>query len=499
MTLRLGSLGRHFGIACWQAPPSSPRRVGRLYWNKESARFSSTSSKTATPTAHQAAARVLQSVPLPILLRSLLVLSVAALPQSLLSVIIRTTKKYSQKLSSSSLLRWAVEKTFYNTFCIGDEKPSIRSNIKELRSMGLSGVILAFARETKFGGQTSGGKLTKDEQQLREWVAMNLETLESLTSDDFLALRCTGAGAASVSAFDEFVQSDPGSKEYEAALEQLGVYEDALAEICAIAQDKNVKVLIDAESSRHQAAIDHVALRIMSKFNRNGKALVYNTFQMYLQRSTAKMIQQIQVSRDQGFTIGIKMVRGAFLHGEPDMSIIHTSKQDTDDSYDDGVRFLFGGDLEGKGQYKDTIASGAKSLSEKGAKAWNAEIMLATHNLASVQKALSVWRNGGACKNVPNTSGGTVQSLAFAQLMGMADEVSLRLVSDIKGHNSKEGKNLDLPSIGVYKYTIWGSFEECLLYLLRRAEENQDAVARTRGTAWEVLREIGRRVVPFSR
>ena len=124
-------------------------------------------------------------------------------------------------------------------------------------------------------------------------------------------------------------------------------------------------------------------------------------------------------------------------------------------------------------------------------------IMLATHNLASVQRALSLWSNGGASANIPNASGGTVQSLAFAQLMGMADEVSLRLVSDIEKHGLEERENLALPSIDVYKYTIWGSFEECLLYLLRRVEENQDAVMRTRGTAWEVLREVGRRFVPF--
>lgn len=43
----------------------------------------------------------------------------------------------------------------------------------------------------------------------------------------------------------------------------------------------------------------------------------------------------------------------------------------------------------------------------------------------------------------------------------------------------------------MFKYVVWGSTEECVLYLLRRAEENRDAVERsslTRQALWEELR-----------
>ena len=201
------------------------------------------------------------------------------------------------------------------------------------------------------------------------------------------------------------------------------------------------------------------------------------------------MIRHIQISKDQGFTIGIKMVRGAYIHTEPNPTMIHTSKENTDNCYDDAVKYLFGQKISGH----------EPQISQEG-KPWNAEVMLATHNLASVQKALSLWRNSDGLKDSPHQNGGMVQSLSFAQLMGMADEVSLELVSKIKEHNLQQAQEkAALPEIGVYKYTIWGSFEECLLYMLRRAEENQDAVARTRSTAWEVGKEIGRRFVPLSR
>lgn len=211
------------------------------------------------------------------------------------------------------------------------------------------------------------------------------------------------------------------------------------------------------------------------------------------------MIKHLKISRDQDFTIGLKLVRGAYLHVEPNASTLHSSKEHTDECYDNGVKFLLGGTLE-KGSYDTEVASHLKS----GSRPWNAEVMLATHNQASVDKALSLWKHGGiSLRKVANDNAGMVQSLSFAQLMGMADEVSLGLVSErtdiTRSHESSDATvpTQSMPPIGIYKYTIWGSFEECLLYMLRRAEENQDAVARTRGTAIEVAREVARRVFPF--
>lgn len=197
------------------------------------------------------------------------------------------------------------------------------------------------------------------------------------------------------------------------------------------------------------------------------------------------MIKHIQISRDQGFTIGIKLVRGAYLHVESDPSALHTSKQNTDDCYDNSVKFLLGGDI------------GIADMDTASTRPWNADIVLATHNDVSVKKALDLWKAGGTLRKTPNANGGTVQSLSFAQLMGMADEVSLGLVTQRQELTAELVDKASLPEVGVYKYTIWGSFEECLLYMLRRAEENRDAVARTRGTALEVLREVWKRAFPF--
>lgn len=166
--------------------------------------------------------------------------------------------------------------------------------------------------------------------------------------------------------------------------------------------------------------------------------------------------------------MGIKLVRGAYIYVEPDRAgIIQDTKPDTDAAYDEAV---------------DMLLRGTHRTSSNP---WTAEVMLATHNTQSVNTAMSLFRSRPASTQQP------VQKLVFAQLMGMADEISMKLASDIKALSAESNKGSD---VSVYKYSVWGSLEDCLLYMLRRAEENQDAAARSRVTASLMLREIGNRV-----
>jgi hypothetical protein len=80
--------------------------------------------------------------------------------------------------------------------------------------------------------------------------------------------------------------------------------------------------------------------------------------------------------------------------------------------------------------------------------------------------------------------------MVFAQLMDIADEISKKLATEIEKAETAGETELGL---GVYKYTVWSSFEDCLLYMLRRAEENQDSVARSRITALVMAKKIGSR------
>lgn len=197
----------------------------------------------------------------------------------------------------------------------------------------------------------------------------------------------------------------------------------------------------------------------------------------------------LQIASAKDYVAGIKLVRGAYLYVEPNRnSIIHENKTSTDNAYDEAV---------------DMLLRNTHIANKPNSKPWTAEIMLATHNAESVDKALSLYR----AQSNQLGENQQVRELVFAQLMGMADEISMKLANEIDqvqvagssvpndSHNAEEKRShQNRKGVSVYKYTVWGTFEDCLLYMLRRAEENQDAVARSRVTAGLMLREIGHRL-----
>jgi hypothetical protein len=105
-------------------------------------------------------------------------------------------------------------------------------------------------------------------------------------------------------------------------------------------------------------------------------------------------------------------------------------------------------------------------------------MVLATHNADSVRQARAI-ADAGLAKSY----------ISCAQLQGMADEVSCEIV-DSKSPGASVGASVQLP---VYKYLVWGSIGECMKYLLRRAQENKDAVQRTRSTRDAMFGELVRR------
>ena len=80
---------------------------------------------------------------------------------------------------------------------------------------------------------------------------------------------------------------------------------------------------------------------------------------------------------------------------------------------------------------------------------------------------------------------------AYAQLYGMADDVSAELVLASKVEQSEKAQELDRPMC--FKCATWGTLTECLNFLLRRASENKDAAGRTEDTRRAMGEEIRRR------
>lgn len=240
----------------------------------------------------------------------------------------------------------------------------------------------------------------------------------------------------------------------------------ALSEIATKCADRRIRLIVDAESQHIQPGIAHTTLSLMRQFNHGADAVIYNTYQAYLKSTPAVLAHHIDAAEKEGFTLGLKLVRGAYMHSD-DRALIHARKQDTDDAY-------------------NALAQGAlcRRIGEFGAPDADARrfpavnLLLASHNKDSVLAAhrLHAQRVEAGLPTVP---------VCYAQLHGMADAVSFSLLRE-------EGAEGEKP--GVFKCSTWGSVGECVGYLLRRAVENRDAVLRTGEEVRAVRREVGRRL-----
>lgn len=242
-------------------------------------------------------------------------------------------------------------------------------------------------------------------------------------------------------------------------------FRKAIRKICELAQAKGCRVWIDAEQQAFQDGIDHLAIDLMRVYNTGAKPVVYNTIQAYLKDSRLRLHRQLQLSVDEGWTLAIKLVRGAYL-GSDDRSRIHDTKAETDESY-------------------NGIASGILRRAFPGyplcaPRRPALELVLAGHNHKSARDARDLAQKleaAGLLRTKPE----------FAQLQGMADDMRSELL------NTRRATRSEWTPL-VYKHLTWGSLQDCMLYLGRRAQENQGAT-QALPSGPDVFAELKRRLL----
>lgn len=222
-------------------------------------------------------------------------------------------------------------------------------------------------------------------------------------------------------------------------------------QICQTAYDVDLAVLIDAEESWIQNAIDGLAEEMIRKFNEE-KVVIYNTLQMYRKDRLDYLKNQVEEANKVGYYLGVKLVRGAYMEKERERALknnidspIQETKADTDRDYDAGVKYIV-----------DNLRLGA--------------IVAGTHNENSCKKLVDAMLERGLPKND--------ERVWFSQLFGMSDNLSFNLAKD--GYN-------------VVKYLPFGPVKETLPYLIRRAEENTAAAGQTSRELDLIKKEMQRR------
>ncbi|KAK1974522.1 proline dehydrogenase [Colletotrichum cereale] len=353
-------------------------------------------------------------------------------------------------------------KTFYDQFCTGETAAETRACVQRLKALGFRGMILTYAKETVFDhltqstvehGKVSGASVGGFDADIEDWKRGTLETAAQIEEGDFLAIKLTGAGRAVTTAFAA----------NELPPRQM---QDALDEIAASCKQRGIKIIVDAESTHFQKTIDRVTLDLMRRFNRNGTAAVYNTYQAYLKHTSNNITNHLSEAAKDGFTLGLKLVRGAYILSD-NRALIHDTKEDTDNAYNhiaQGALKRHIGEFGGGGPASKPFPS--------------VDLLLASHNKESLFAALRLHQKR-LRSNLPTVP------ISFGQLHGMSDQLSFSLLQ-------AESEGLEGPR--VFKCSTWGTMGECLAYLLRRAVENRDAVLRTTDEHRAVKSECWRRM-----
>ncbi len=207
--------------------------------------------------------------------------------------------------------------------------------------------------------------------------------------------------------------------------------------VCKKCYETNVALLIDAEESWIQKSVDELILDMMRKYNKE-KVIVYNTIQCYRWDRLEYLKHVLEIASKEGFKLGFKIVRGAYLEKENKRaeekeykSPICTTKKATDDNFNSIMSFMF--------EHPDVMT-----------------VFIGTHNEESCYLAMDLLQQKGIDKKDPR--------VWFGQLYGMSDHISFNL--------AKEGYN-------VAKYLPFGPVKDVMPYLIRRAEENTSVAGQT--------------------
>jgi len=201
--------------------------------------------------------------------------------------------------------------------------------------------------------------------------------------------------------------------------------------------ENNVPLLIDAEETWMQDAADDLIEEMMVKYNKE-KVIIFGTLQLYRWDRLDYLKKMHERAKKQGFKIGMKLVRGAYMEKERERAEeygykdpICIDKEATDKMYNSVQDYML--------EHIDEMA-----------------VFSGTHNEESSYLLMDLLEKYKLDRND--------KRVWFGQLYGMSDHISYNL--------SKEGYN-------VAKYLPFGPVRDVMPYLIRRAEENTSVAGQT--------------------
>lgn len=334
-------------------------------------------------------------------------------------------------------IKGIIKKTVFEHFCGGEKIDECTGRIAALHTQHVS-AILDYSVE--------GKESTEDFERTKSTTIATINTAKNNPAIPLAVFKPSGMGSHAIyeKVSTGAILSDAEKAEWESVRARY-------YEIAQTAVDAGIPVMVDAEETWLQQAIDDLVEELMEKYNQE-KAVIYNTAQLYRWDRLDYIKKAVARAREKGYHFGIKIVRGAYMEKERARAKekgykdpIQPDKASTDRDYDAAVEFLI-----------NNIDACA--------------VVVGTHNEASSQMVANCIDKTGLDK--------TDKRVFVSQLYGMSDNLSFNMAH--AGYN-------------VVKYLPFGPVKDVMPYLFRRAEENTSVAGQTGRELSLIKKELERR------
>ncbi len=327
-----------------------------------------------------------------------------------------------------------IKNTIFNHFCGGETINDCKTTFESLKKFNIS-AMPEYSVEAE--SSIEGFENYKND---------SIDLINFLGNEKlpFIAIKCTGL-------MDINLLEKISSGDLSYSGDEYQVFKSRMIELCDAGLKNNVQILIDAEETWIQDAIDNVAVELMKKYNTKS-SMISLTHQCYRIGTLDKIKRNMNIAKENGYFYGVKLVRGAYMEKERERaqkmeypSPIQPNKELTDKEFNDSLKYTI------------------KNIDFSS-------LWVGSHNEDSCKYLMELMKEN-KIKSDDNR-------IWFSQLFGMSDNISFTL-SDI-GYN-------------VVKLIPYGPIEKTIPYLIRRANENSSVKGQSNRQFTLIKNEINRR------
>ncbi|XP_078215215.1 hydroxyproline dehydrogenase isoform X2 [Callithrix jacchus] len=393
---------------------------------------------------------------------------------------------WSQRLLGSRLSGAFLRASFYGQFVAGETAEEVRDCVQQLRTLGLRPLLaVPTEEEPDSTAKTGEACYEKNLGVMLRCVDLSRSLLEPLSQASFMQLKVTALTSARLCKELTSLVRRPGAS-LELSPERLAEAMDSgqslqvsclnaeqnqhlqasvsrLHRVAQHARAQHVRLLVDAEYTSLNPALSLLVAALAVRWNSPGEGgpWVWNTYQAYLKDTLERLERDTEAAHRAGLAFGVKLVRGAYLDKERAVARLQGSKDPTQPDYEATSR-----------SYSRCLELMLTHVARHSPKC---HLMVASHNEESVRQATKCMWELGIPLDGP---------VCFGQLLGMCDHVSLALGQ---------------AGYAVYKSIPYGSLEEVIPYLIRRAQENRSVLQGARREQELLTQELWRRLLPGCR